>query len=368
MTSEPNNPIDDADKTPPEGAIDRGVVGHSAQPAIPDAEGLTLVLPPVDAAELPAGEAAAAEQLAAVPPEPATEEMPSGPPVAELPPAELPPAALPPAEPPAAGGPPAAEERAAEPLAAEQPATEQPAVEQQAAERPAAEEPVAEWPVAEELAAEEPAAEKRAAEEPAAEQPAPEPLIAEAPSEAPPPEPKSDKMDWYILKVQSNREDSIREGLRRRVAIAGYDRYFGDIIVPTEKVTEFKAGKRRVFKRKLYPGYLVVQMEINEDTWFLVRETPGIGDFTGAAGHPTPMHTREVAAILAKQEEKADVAPKLKINFSVGDHVKIKEGTFENFEGDVASIDETNGRVTVLINIFGRSTPVDIEYWQIEAV
>ncbi len=72
------------------------------------------------------------------------------------------------------------------------------------------------------------------------------------------------------------------------MAIAGYDEYFGDIIVPTEKVTEFKGGKRRTFKRKLYPGYLVVQMEINEDTWFLVRETPGIGDFTGAAGHPTP--------------------------------------------------------------------------------
>ena len=96
-------------------------------------------------------------------------------------------------------------------------------------------------------------------------------------------------MDWYILKVQSNREESIREGLLRRVAIAGLDRYFGEIIVPTEKVTEFKGGKKRVIKRKLYPGYLVVQMEINEDTWFLVRETPGIGDFTGAAGRPTPM-------------------------------------------------------------------------------
>jgi transcriptional antiterminator NusG len=180
--------------------------------------------------------------------------------------------------------------------------------------------------------------------------------------------PKSEKMDWYILKVQSNREESIREGLRRRVVVAGLDSFFGDIIIPTEKVTEFKAGKRKVFKRKLYPGYLVVQMEINEDTWFLVRETPGIGDFTGAAGHPTPMQAREVAAIRAKQEEKADEAPKLKINFNVGDHVKIKEGTFENFEGEAANIDETNGRVTVLINIFGRSTPVDIEYWQIEAV
>lgn len=180
--------------------------------------------------------------------------------------------------------------------------------------------------------------------------------------------PKSSNMDWYILKVQSNREESIKEGLLRRVAIAGLDYYFGDVIVPTEKVTEFKAGKKRVRKRKLYPGYLVVQMEINDDTWFLVRETPGIGDFTGAAGRPAPMLPHEVSRILAKQEEKSEKAPKLNISFRPGDQVKINEGTFENFEGQVQSIDEQNGRVTVMINIFGRSTPVELEYWQIGSV
>jgi transcription termination/antitermination protein NusG len=182
------------------------------------------------------------------------------------------------------------------------------------------------------------------------------------------PEPKSDKMDWYILKVQSNREESIREGLLRRVAIAGLGFYFDHVIVPTEKVTEFKGGKKKVIKRKLYPGYLVVHMEINDDTWFLVRETPGIGDFTGAAGRPSPMLPHEVARIVAKQEEKSEKAPKLKIAFREGERVKIKEGTFENFEGDVDAIDETNGRVTVMINIFGRSTPVELEYWQIETL
>ena len=176
------------------------------------------------------------------------------------------------------------------------------------------------------------------------------------------------KLNWYILKVQSNREESIREGLQRRVAVAGLERYFDEIIVPTEMVSEFKGGKKRVVKRKLYPGYLVVHMEINEDTWFLVRETPGIGDFTGSAGKPTPMLPHEVAKIVAKQEEKADEAPKLKINFNVSDRVKINEGTFENFEGEVDSIDEASGRVTVMINIFGRSTPVELEYWQIEAI
>jgi transcriptional antiterminator NusG len=175
-------------------------------------------------------------------------------------------------------------------------------------------------------------------------------------------------MDWYILKVQSNREDSIRDGLIRRVKIAGLEEYFGDVIVPTEKVTEFKGGKKRVMKRKLYPGYIVVNMEINDDTWFLVRETPGIGDFTGAAGTPTPMLPHEVSRILAKKEEKQDEVPKLKIGFNMGDRVKINEGTFENFEGEVSKIDETSGKVEVMINIFGRSTPVELEYWQIENV
>ena len=206
----------------------------------------------------------------------------------------------------------------------------------------------------------------------AAEEPAPQPeeeeIEARGPIEETPVVEEPPKMDWYILKVQSNREDSIRESLKRRVAVAGLDRFFGEIIVPTEMVSEFKGGKKRVVKRKLYPGYLVVNMEINEDTWFLVRETPGIGDFTGSAGKPTPMAPHEVSKIIAKQEEKAEEAPKLKISFNVGDRVKINEGTFENFEGEVDGIDEASGRVTVMINIFGRSTPVELEYWQIESI
>lgn len=191
------------------------------------------------------------------------------------------------------------------------------------------------------------------------------PISNGEPSEEPPEEIRK---EWYILKVQSNREESIREGLMRRVAMAGLDRFFGDCIVPTEMVSEFKGGKKRISKRKLYPGYLVVHMEINDDTWYLVRETPGIGDFTGSIGRPSPMLAQDVQKILAKSEEKTDEAPKLKIKFKKGDRVKINEGTFENFEGDVDSIDEANGRVIVMINIFGRSTPVELEYWQIESV
>ena len=173
---------------------------------------------------------------------------------------------------------------------------------------------------------------------------------------------------WYILKVQSNREDSIRESLMRRISLQGLDRYFGEVIVPKEQVTEFKGGKKRVVSRKLYPGYILVNMILNDDTWYLVRETGGIGDFTGSAGRPSPMLPQDVAKLLHKAEEKADEAPRLKINFKKGDRVKINEGTFENFEGEVEQIDEANGRVTVMLSIFGRSTPVDIEYWQIETI
>ena len=176
------------------------------------------------------------------------------------------------------------------------------------------------------------------------------------------------RMDWYILKVQSNRERSIAEALERKIAIAGLSKYFGQVIVPTEKVTEFKGGKKKVVERKLYPGYIVVQMHINDDTWFAVRETSGVGDFTGAGGKPSPMLPHEVSRIVQTDVEETDEAPKLDIRFSSGDKVKVKEGNFENFEGEVSAIDEASGRVTVMINIFGRSTPVELEYWQIEAM
>jgi len=171
---------------------------------------------------------------------------------------------------------------------------------------------------------------------------------------------------WYILKVQVNREDAIKDALQRRVAIAGLQDFFGDIVVPDERRTEFKNGKKKVVRIKLYPGYLIVHMELNEETWFLVRETSGIGDFTGSGGKPTPMLPSEVAKILNKQEEKADEAPKIKFPFKSGDRVRINDGMFANFEGSVEAIDEGNGRVTVMINIFGRSTPVELEYWQVE--
>lgn len=179
------------------------------------------------------------------------------------------------------------------------------------------------------------------------------------------------KTEWYILKVQVNREESIRAALERKVKIEGLERYFGDVVVPTEDIAEFtKTGKRRIVKKKLYPGYIMVNMAINDDTWFAVRETSGIGDFTGSAGRPAPMDPADVERILklGADEDDGDQQVKTAIPFNVGDRVRVKDGYFQNFEGDVEVVDEANGRVTVMINIFGRSTPVELEHWQIESV
>lgn len=179
-------------------------------------------------------------------------------------------------------------------------------------------------------------------------------------------------MDWYIIKVAFNREDSIRDALLKRVKLGGMEAFFGDIIIPTEDVVTFtRTGTRRVVKRKLYPGYLMAYMTINDDTWFLVRETPGVGDFTGANGKPTPMDPHEVERVVkaAKpDEEEGEKALKTAIPFRSGDRVRCKEGYFQNLEGEVEKVDEANGRVTVIISIFGRSTPVELDHWQIEAV
>ena len=174
---------------------------------------------------------------------------------------------------------------------------------------------------------------------------------------------------WYVLKVQSSREDTIRDALQRRVKIQGLQRFFGQIVVPTEKITEIRNNKKRIVERKTYPGYIMIQMELNEKTWFLVRETPGVGDFVGAHGTPTKMTEVEVNQMLHQEEEKTTAeTPKVRIDVERGDRVKIKDGPFENFEGTVEEVIEGRGLVKVMLIIFNRPTPVDLEYWQVERI
>jgi transcriptional antiterminator NusG len=202
---------------------------------------------------------------------------------------------------------------------------------------------------------------------------APEPEPAESEPEADDEPPADDEpapeLVWYVLKVQSSREDTIRDALQRRVKIQGLQKYFGKIVVPTEKITEIRNNKKRIVERKTYPGYIMVQMELNEKTWFLVRETPGVGDFVGAHGTPTKMTDAEVNQMLHQEEEKTTAeTPKVRIDVERGDRVKIKDGPFENFEGTVEEVIEGRGLVKVMLIIFNRPTPVDLEYWQLERI
>jgi transcriptional antiterminator NusG len=179
-------------------------------------------------------------------------------------------------------------------------------------------------------------------------------------------------MQWFVLRVASNKEEQVRDALERKLKIEGV-RSVGRILVPTEQVKRIRGGKQRVHKRKLYPGYVFMELEpkedgrIPDDVWYVIKETMGVGDFIGTEGVPTPMRDTDVAKML-KEAEKPEDAPNIKVEFSKGDVVKIREGAFENFEGTVDSIDTERGIVRVIVTIFGRSTPLDIEYWQIEKV
>jgi transcription termination/antitermination protein NusG len=192
---------------------------------------------------------------------------------------------------------------------------------------------------------------------------------------------QSDKL-WYVLKVQSNREKSIRDSLLRRIKMEGLEADFGDVVIPTEKIVETKGGKRKVREQKLFPGYMMIQMRLTDEAWYVVLGTSGVGDFTGAGGKPMPMPESEVRRLLGQEtvtEEVVEgeqpvvvkgkeVAPLIRFSVSVGEAVKVKEGPFENFEGHVHSLDDHTGKVKVMIEIFGRSTEVELEHWQVEKV
>ncbi len=180
-------------------------------------------------------------------------------------------------------------------------------------------------------------------------------------------------MQWYVLRVAANQEEKVKETLRQKVSMQGLSNVIGRVEVPVEKIKRIRAGKQTIHKRKLYPGYVFMEMEpdengrVPEPAWFLIRETSGVGDFIGTEGIPTPMRDTDVARMLM-ESEKPEETPSIKMEFNKGDMIKIREGAFENFEGVVDSIDGERGIVKVIVSIFGRSTPLDIEYWQIEKV
>jgi len=174
-------------------------------------------------------------------------------------------------------------------------------------------------------------------------------------------------LQWYVLRVASGHEDRVRRQLEARVKAKGFEERVPRILVPIETVTEMRGGKRRNVKRKLYPGYVLVECDLDEETRILIRETPGVGDFIGSHGKPEPMGPEEVDRLLG-QVTTATEKPKLKIEFSVGDNVKIKEGPFENYDGTITEVDAKKGAIKVIINVFNRPTPVELGYWQVESI
>lgn len=195
------------------------------------------------------------------------------------------------------------------------------------------------------------------------------PAEAETPPQAPP----SNKR-WYVVKVQSGREESIKESIEKRVKIEGLEEFYGQIVVPVERVTEMRNGKRVQKERKLYPGYLMVEVEYNDRILYLFRETSGVGDFVGGSVHraPPPMSDREIERMLHGQQKGDKTAggeDKIVISkprFGPGDRVKVTDGTFAGMEGDVKELHEAKGSVSVELTIFGRPVQVEFEYWQVE--
>ncbi len=174
-------------------------------------------------------------------------------------------------------------------------------------------------------------------------------------------------LEWYVLRVASGRESTLRDALQKKVQLSGLEETVPTVLVPTEQVSEIKGGKKRLRERKLYPGYIIVEMDLIDDVWYLIKEMNGIGDFVGSQARPLPLPPEEVEKILNTMKAK-DETPEVKIDLEPGNGVKIKEGPFENFDGTVDEIFPTKGQVRVIVTIFGRATPVDLEYWQVEKI
>jgi transcriptional antiterminator NusG len=169
---------------------------------------------------------------------------------------------------------------------------------------------------------------------------------------------------WYVLHTLSGQEQRTKELIEERTALAELSGQINQVLIPTQTVQEVRGGKKRVMTRKFYPGYVLVEMEMNDDTWQLVKRTQGVIGFLGGE-HPVPLSEQEVGEMFEQIESSKDkIAPR--ISFTQGDRVKINDGPFVNFIGQVEEVDEERGKLGVSVSVFGRTTPVELEYWQVE--
>ncbi|MEK7209383.1 MAG: transcription termination/antitermination protein NusG [Patescibacteria group bacterium] len=168
--------------------------------------------------------------------------------------------------------------------------------------------------------------------------------------------------NWYVLHTHSGYEDTVARNLKQRIESLGMQDRIFNVIVPTEKKIKIKNGKRRVVEEKIYPGYVLVEMVVTDDSWYVARNTPRVTGFVGSGTTPIPVAEEEIKEI---QRRMGIEEPKYKIDVAVGDAVKITDGPFKDFDGKVSDVDEGKGKIKVLVSMFGRETPVELDFLQI---
>jgi len=171
---------------------------------------------------------------------------------------------------------------------------------------------------------------------------------------------------WYVVHVYSGMEKSVAKALNERIERAGLEAFFSKVLVPSEEVVEVKGGQKSISERRIFPGYVLVEMELTDETWHLVKSTPRVTGFLGGSGNrPTPISENEVNKILSQMEEGVE-KPRPKVLFEVGEMVRVKEGPFADFNGNVEEVNYEKSKVRVSVTIFGRSTPVELDFSQVE--
>jgi len=172
-----------------------------------------------------------------------------------------------------------------------------------------------------------------------------------------------DDRAWYVVHCYSGYENKVRHNLEQRIETMGMKDEIFDVVVPTEEEIEVRDGKRRTVERRVFPGYILVNLILSEESWYVVRNTPGVTGFVGMGNDPTPLRPEEVSQIIKRME--AD-APRIKVTFKTGERVRIVDGPFNDFRGTVAELDMDRAKVRVMVNFFGRETPVELDFLQVE--
>jgi transcriptional antiterminator NusG len=173
--------------------------------------------------------------------------------------------------------------------------------------------------------------------------------------------------NWYVVHTQTGLEDKVKKALENKVSVSGMQELISSVVIPTEQVSEVRSGKKKISQRKFFPGYLLVEMELNESTYIFVKTAPGVTGFIGLGKKPMPLPQEEVDNILRKTKD-TQVKPSPKIVFEKGEQVRVTDGPFQNFNGTIDEIHPEKGKIKVSVSIFGRATPVELEYWQVEKI